>query len=162
MQAILPPFLSAFLVAMETIPAVSRQMAVSSPALPLTSPLSDRALLNPAAQDWKATNTNKIIDRIPVTSFSIFIMFPFLKVVIGQFFTTDYEIFIFIIAYCLSDVVCWQHTFPYRKENRRTGKYLSHTAVRSCRKITDISRCSSFDRQLFPEIHLPHTMQGFT
>jgi hypothetical protein len=56
-------------------------------------------------------------------------MLPFLKVVIGQFLTTDYKIFIFIISYCLSAVVCWQHTFSYRKENRRTGKGLAHTAA---------------------------------
>ena len=72
-NAILPPFFDDFLVAMETIPPASIKNATIIPAEPETSQFSCNAFDKPAAQDWKVTRTNKTMDRIPETSFQVFI-----------------------------------------------------------------------------------------
>lgn len=76
----LVPFELFFLDTIDTIPPQSMHILTTSPALPLTYPLSSRALARPAIILWNTTNTLNTMEMIPLTSFHVFIKkIPFLK-----------------------------------------------------------------------------------
>ena len=73
-----------FLDTIDTIPPQSMHILTTSPALPLTCPLSSRALARPAIILWDTTNTLNTMEMIPLTSFHVFIIIksPFLSIFI--------------------------------------------------------------------------------
>src|SRR5699024_5685209 len=74
-KAIFPPLLP-LRVTIDTIPPARSMIATMIPADPPTSPLSSIVLTIPAAHDWNDTSTNNTIDKIPDTSFQVFISSP--------------------------------------------------------------------------------------
>ena len=74
-SAIFPPLLP-LRVAIDTIPPAKSIIATITPADPPTSPFASSVLATPAAQDWNVTNTKSTIDKIPDTSFQVFISSP--------------------------------------------------------------------------------------
>lgn len=79
MLPLLPPFLTQI----ETIPPTNSMIDTIAPALPLTSPLLDIALPNPAAHDWKETMINKIMEMIPETNFHVVIGISVFALLVG-------------------------------------------------------------------------------
>ena len=70
-NATLPPFPIAFLVAIDTIPPVSINNATTTPMDPDDPPFASMALTTPAAQDCNATTKNNTMDKIPATNFQV-------------------------------------------------------------------------------------------